>query len=113
MHGDAKVLAAGGVLWRGDPETPGSDREIAVVHRPKYDDWSLPKGKVDEGEQLVVTARREVCEETGAVAVCGPRVVRRTCASARPSTISSIPTGWSRVSGAPRTVRRSRDCWAR
>jgi 8-oxo-(d)GTP phosphatase len=71
LHGDAKVLAAGGVLWRGDPETPGSDREIAVVHRPKYDDWSLPKGKVDEGEQLVVTARREVCEETGAVAVCG------------------------------------------
>ncbi|MFI5268689.1 MAG: NUDIX domain-containing protein [Chloroflexota bacterium] len=66
--GDAKVLAAGGVLWR-----PGNDseREIAVVHRPKYDDWSLPKGKVDPGEQLVVTARREVCEETGAHAICG------------------------------------------
>jgi 8-oxo-dGTP pyrophosphatase MutT (NUDIX family)/phosphohistidine phosphatase SixA len=71
LHSDAKVLAAGGLLWRGDPSSPGSDREIAVVHRPKYDDWSLPKGKVDEGEQLVVTARREVCEETGAVAVCG------------------------------------------
>jgi 8-oxo-dGTP diphosphatase len=71
LHGDAKVLAAGGVLWRGDAQTPGADREIAVVHRPKYDDWSLPKGKVDEGEQLVVTARREVYEETGAVAVCG------------------------------------------
>ncbi len=71
LHGDAKVLAAGGVLWRGDAQTPGGDREIAVVHRPKYDDWSLPKGKVDDGEQLVVTARREVCEETGAVAVCG------------------------------------------
>jgi phosphohistidine phosphatase SixA/8-oxo-dGTP pyrophosphatase MutT (NUDIX family) len=71
LHGDAKVLAAGGVLWRGDPETPGTDREIAVVHRPKYDDWSLPKGKVDNGEQLVVTARREVGEETGAIAICG------------------------------------------
>jgi 8-oxo-dGTP diphosphatase len=64
-------LAAGGVLWRGDPQTAGSEREIAVVHRPKYDDWSLPKGKVSGGEQLVVTARREVCEETGAIADCG------------------------------------------
>jgi 8-oxo-dGTP diphosphatase len=68
---DAKVLAAGGVLWRGEPTTPGPEREIAVVHRPKYDDWSLPKGKVDDGEQLIVTARREVCEETGAEAHCG------------------------------------------
>ncbi len=41
------------------------------MHRPKYDDWSPPKGKVDPGEQLVVAARREVCEETGADAVCG------------------------------------------
>jgi 8-oxo-(d)GTP phosphatase len=73
-QGDAKVLAAGGVLWRGDDDAPEAEREIAVVHRPKYDDWSLPKGKVDEGEQLIVTARREVCEETGAVAHCGPVV---------------------------------------
>src|SRR5487761_2231924 len=55
LHGDAKVLAAGGVLWRGDARKAGAEREIAVVHRPKYGDWSLPKGKVDEGEQLVVT----------------------------------------------------------
>jgi 8-oxo-dGTP pyrophosphatase MutT (NUDIX family)/phosphohistidine phosphatase SixA len=70
-QGDAKVLAAGGFLWRGEPDTPPREREIAVVHRPKYNDWSPPKGKVDAGEQLVVTARREVCEETGASAVCG------------------------------------------
>ncbi len=70
-QGDAKVLAAGGFLWREAGERIGAEREIAVVHRPKYDDWSLPKGKVDDGEPLVVTARREVCEETGAVAVCG------------------------------------------
>ena len=74
-QGDARVLAAGGFLWQGssDAGRDGSHgrREIAVVHRPKYDDWSLPKGKVDPGEQLVVTARREVCEETGASAVCG------------------------------------------
>jgi 8-oxo-dGTP pyrophosphatase MutT (NUDIX family)/phosphohistidine phosphatase SixA len=70
-QGDAKVLAAGGFLWRGDPSGPARDREIAIVHRPKYDDWSMPKGKVDEGEQLVVTACREVCEETGATASAG------------------------------------------
>ncbi len=69
------MLAAGGLLWQAEStaERDGSHgrRELAVVHRPKYDDWSLPKGKVDPGEQLVVTARREVSEETGAVAVCG------------------------------------------
>lgn len=70
-QGDATVLAAGGFLWRGDPSAPARDREMAVVHRPKYDDWSMPKGKVDEGEQLVVTACREVCEETGARAAAG------------------------------------------
>ena len=70
-QGDAKVLAAGGLLWRGQADTPGSERVVAVVHRPKYDDWSLPKGKVQSGEQLIVTARREVSEETGAVAFAG------------------------------------------
>jgi 8-oxo-(d)GTP phosphatase len=57
------VLAAGGVVWRlrddGDPE-------ILVVHRPKYDDWSLPKGKLDPGEHRLAAAVREVYEETGA-----------------------------------------------
>jgi 8-oxo-dGTP diphosphatase len=55
------VLAAGTVLWRPGPAGP----EIAVVHRPKYDDWSLPKGKVDPGEHLAVTAVRETAEESG------------------------------------------------
>lgn len=40
------TLAAGAVLWRGDPQDP----EVALIHRPRYDDWSLPKGKVDPGE---------------------------------------------------------------
>lgn len=75
---EAKVLAAGGIVWRSTSGTArptrGEDIEIAVVHRPKYDDWSLPKGKVDPGEQMVVTARREVAEETGFTATCG-RVV--------------------------------------
>ncbi|MDO4685359.1 MAG: NUDIX hydrolase, partial [Corynebacterium sp.] len=55
------TLAAGAVLWRGELPEP----EIAVVHRPHYDDWSLAKGKVDPGESLPITAAREVEEETG------------------------------------------------
>ncbi|UGT42036.1 NUDIX hydrolase [Nocardia yamanashiensis] len=56
------ILAAGAVLWR--PTADGSV-EIALVHRLKYDDWSLPKGKLDPGETAVVAAVREVAEETG------------------------------------------------
>ena len=56
------VLAAGGVLWRPGP---GGAPEVAVIHRPRYDDWSLPKGKVDRGESEPVAAVREIFEETG------------------------------------------------
>jgi 8-oxo-dGTP diphosphatase len=52
-----EVAAAGGVVLR--------DGEIAVVHRPRYDDWSLPKGKLDPGEGWEEAAVREVEEETG------------------------------------------------
>lgn len=56
------VQAAGGVVWR----CTAPDRvEVLVVHRPKYDDWSLPKGKLDEDETHEAAARREVEEETG------------------------------------------------
>lgn len=67
MNGPS-VLAAGGVLWRSD----ASDPEVALVHRPKYDDWSLPKGKANVGEHLLVTALREVTEETGYNPQIGP-----------------------------------------
>ncbi|WP_040811095.1 NUDIX hydrolase [Nocardia concava] len=60
----ANILAAGAVLWR-PTGTGDEDIEIALVHRPKYDDWSLPKGKLDPGETPVITAVREVAEETG------------------------------------------------
>ena len=56
------VHAAGGVLWR--PADDGGV-QVAVVHRPRYDDWSLPKGKLDNGEQALAAACREVREETG------------------------------------------------
>ncbi|MDY3127067.1 MAG: bifunctional NUDIX hydrolase/histidine phosphatase family protein [Corynebacterium sp.] len=55
------TLAAGAVLWRGSRLDP----EFAVIHRPHYDDWSLPKGKVDPDESLVGTVAREIKEETG------------------------------------------------
>jgi 8-oxo-dGTP diphosphatase len=69
---DKTVYAAGAVLWRpnGDPTVP----EIALIHRPRYDDWSLPKGKVDPGETEPVTAVREVYEETGYTAHLGRRL---------------------------------------
>jgi 8-oxo-dGTP diphosphatase len=87
----AMVFAAGGLLWRecgdesagdaGDVDDAddaddvdnvddtgdgdGIEPRLAVVHRPRYDDWSLPKGKVEPGELLPETAVREVREETG------------------------------------------------
>jgi 8-oxo-dGTP diphosphatase len=61
------VRAAGGVLWR----RVAGQVEVALVHRPKYDDWSLPKGKLEPGEPWVVGGVREVREETGFVAVPG------------------------------------------
>jgi 8-oxo-dGTP diphosphatase len=56
------VRAAGGLVTR---RTPGGTAEVLVVHRPRYDDWSLPKGKAEAGEADEDTARREVEEETG------------------------------------------------
>jgi 8-oxo-dGTP pyrophosphatase MutT (NUDIX family)/phosphohistidine phosphatase SixA len=58
----ADVLAGGAVLYRR-PETGGV--EVVLVHRPRYDDWSFPKGKLDTGETLPEAAVREVREETG------------------------------------------------
>ena len=58
---DAEVRAAGGLVVRDRGEGP----ELAVVHRPRYDDWSLPKGKLERGEGWEEAALREVQEETG------------------------------------------------
>jgi 8-oxo-dGTP diphosphatase len=67
----ADVIAAGGVLWRPGPD---GAPEIAVVHRPRYDDWSLPKGKLDDGETAPVAAVREISEETGFTVRLGPHL---------------------------------------
>lgn len=59
----AKVIRAGGAVVTR--EHPRNGTEVVIIHRKRYDDWTLPKGKVDNGELLPVTAVREVAEETG------------------------------------------------
>jgi 8-oxo-dGTP diphosphatase len=76
-----RVEAAGGVVVR--------DGEVALVHRPRYDDWTLPKGKLDPGESFEDAAVREVEEETG----LRGRLVRE------------LPASEYRVRGRPKTVR--------
>ena len=58
------------MLWR----RRGERVEVVLVHRPRYDDWSLPKGKLDPGETHLAAARREVLEETGARTAVGRRL---------------------------------------
>src|SRR5215204_4144762 len=65
-----RILAGGGLLWRAGSGGP----EFCLVHRPKYDDWSLPKGKLEPGEHPLQGAVREVQEETGVHAVVGRRL---------------------------------------
>ncbi len=55
------IQAAGGIIWKED----GTEKKLAVVHRHKHNDWSLPKGKVNPGESWKKAAQREVLEETG------------------------------------------------
>lgn len=69
------VYAAGAVLWR---RAKGKTIEVALIHRPRYDDWSLPKGKVDPGETAPVAAVREIFEETGHHAHLGRRLATVT-----------------------------------
>lgn len=64
------VRAAGAVVWR--PTTDGV--EVLLVHRPRYDDWSLPKGKLEPGESWNEGASREVEEETGCTGTLGEKV---------------------------------------
>lgn len=116
------VLAAGAVLWS---ETPDGLR-VALVHRPRYDDWSLPKGKVDPGEHLLETAVREIAEETGQAVRLGrplgastylteglPKRVHYWCGEALGGAF--VPDdevdalGWHDVAEARELVRRDSD----
>jgi len=80
------VRAAGGVVTRGTGEV----FEVLLVHRPQYDDWTFPKGKVEEGESDEECALREVEEETGLRCVLGDELP---------------PTFYADAKGRPKTVR--------
>ena len=72
MNNESPVIyAAGAVLWR-----IGANKriEIALIHRPRYGDWSLPKGKLDANETMIGCAYREVMEETGYSAIFGAEI---------------------------------------
>ena len=63
------IVAAGAVVWR---KSPKGVTEVAIIHRPKYDDYSLPKGKIEPNEALISCAFREVFEETNLTTQFGP-----------------------------------------
>jgi 8-oxo-dGTP diphosphatase len=67
---DTTIRAAGAVLWRDGP----AGQEVALIHRPRYDDWTLPKGKLKNGEHVLRAAVREVREETGTRPILGRRM---------------------------------------
>jgi 8-oxo-dGTP diphosphatase len=75
----AVVRAAGGVVTREGPD----GLEVLVVHRPRYDDWSFPKGKAERDETDEECALREVEEETGLLCVLGPELPSTSYIDAR------------------------------
>jgi len=91
------VLAAGAVVWRATDD--GVD--VLLVHRPKYDDWSFPKGKLDPGEHVTVAAVREVAEETGLTVRLGTPL-RRQQYSTGPETTKLVHYWSARVVGDDR-----------
>jgi 8-oxo-dGTP diphosphatase len=86
-----EIAAAGAVVWRPDARDPGGrSPEIALVHRPRYDDWSLPKGKLHRGERSRSAAVREVGEETGFRVALGRHLGRTRYRVTRPEPATKV-----------------------
>jgi 8-oxo-dGTP diphosphatase len=98
MSNGATVIAAGGVVWR---ESCGS-RQVLLVHRPRYDDWSLPKGKLNAHEHILSAAWREIREETGQRVVLGPALgIQRYDVRKNGGTVPKLVHYWAaRLAGA-------------
>ncbi|MDQ3105536.1 MAG: NUDIX hydrolase [Actinomycetota bacterium] len=89
--GERPVEAAGAVVWR----SAGKGLQVLVIHRARYDDWSLPKGKLDTGEHPAVAAVRETLEETGVEVRLGPRLTRHEYQMRPPQLGSKAVTYWA------------------
>jgi 8-oxo-(d)GTP phosphatase len=95
MSNPATVIAAGGVVWR---ERRGT-RQVLLVHRPRYDDWSLPKGKLTTHEHVLLAAQREIEEETGQQVLIGPPLgVQRYPVRKNGGTAQKLVHYWSAAS---------------
>jgi 8-oxo-(d)GTP phosphatase len=95
------TLAAGAAIWRPGAAPGDGHAEVLLVHRPAYDDWSLPKGKSEPDEHILLTAVREVWEETCVRPVLGPRLPTVEYISwGRPKQVSY----WSSVSDGHEAV---------
>jgi 8-oxo-dGTP diphosphatase len=98
------VQAAGGVVWRR--RSDGDEVQVLLVHRPKYDDWTLPKGKAEAGEPDEDCALREVHEETGLRCDRGRAGrVAYDDAKGRPKAGALLDDDRARAARSPRTTR--------
>jgi 8-oxo-dGTP diphosphatase len=96
-----EIRAAGGLLWRRNRRAKAADEiEVVLIHRPRYDDWSLPKGKLEPGETAFEAALREVWEETGYHALPGRSLGRvRYLKSSRNGARPKVTSFWAMRAG--------------
>jgi 8-oxo-dGTP pyrophosphatase MutT (NUDIX family)/phosphohistidine phosphatase SixA len=100
-----EIRAAGAVLWR----SAASGVEVAIVHRPKYDDWSLPKGKLEPGETVFAAAVREVAEETGNRCFLGRHLGQLRYSVSRPVPATKVVEYFSGRAVGPEEFRPSKE----